>query len=263
MSTINQELLDALQREIGTGKTQIYWHVARKREATGLPRAQAAIALALELGINIARYATEYDLEMIREAEPGLRSLIDRMMPRKMKVSTAVDRALREGNGRLPFLNAKMVNSAHQNAEICARLFMFENSLRLTVYAVMEQEYGLDWWYDNVPREIMYETFDRRSGEKGVQWRRKVGAEPIYYTDIKDLSKIINLHQDVFKRVLGKKLTLDPWVETVEGIRTALATANPVTMKDRKKFAEIFDTWNTVAERIRKNLETKGTKKNG
>ncbi len=255
MSTINQELLDLLQEEIGTGKTQIYWHVARKREMTGLPRSQAAIALAMELGIKVDRYATEYDLSMISEVEPGLKAVIKDMLPEKTQIASAITMGQDKTNGYDPFLDPKLINSAHKNAEICAKLFLFENSIRRAVHAVMEKKHGIDWWYDAAPRDIMYTTFDRRAGENGPKWRSQFGAEPIYYTDIKDLNEIISLHQDIFTDVLGKELHIEGWIDLVERIRAGLMFANPITLKERDKFLAILEDWNKIATEIHKNLQ--------
>ncbi|MBU0518671.1 hypothetical protein KKA00_09425 [bacterium] len=260
MSTINQELLGKLQEEIGTGKTQVYWHIARKVEMTGLPRSQAAIALAMELGIKVSRYATEYDLEMIHKVEPGLGSVISSVLPDKEAFAKQVDDAQESNNGSLPFLDSKMIDKAHKNAEICAQLFLFENSIRLTVHAVMEKNYGLDWWYDKTPRDVMYETFDRRSGENGPKWRGQFGAEPIYYTDINDLNTIVQEHQEDFSKLLGKELHFNGWIDLVERIRIALTTANPITLKERNKFIEMVNEWGTIARQIYNNLEAQKSK---
>lgn len=254
MSTINQELLDLLQEEIGTGKTQVYWHVARKCEATGLPRAQAAIALAMEFGIDVSKYATEYDLETIRKSEPGLVSMIEEMLSSKKEIAEAIKETQSQDTIRDPYVDSKMIAVAYKNAEICSKLFIFENSLRRVVSAIMEREYGIDWWYDVTPRNIMYSTFDRRSGEKEPKWRGQFGAEPIYYTDVKDLCEIINDRQEAFRKVLDKKLSINAWIDRVERIRTALVHSNPVTQKEHDEFAVIFKKWNKIAWTIHKRL---------
>ncbi len=257
MSTINQELLGLLQRKFGTGKTQVYWHIARKREATGLSRALAAVALALELGIDVSRFATEFDLKKIRDAEPGLQSLIDSVLPEKQTIASAVERVQRQTETKHPFTDQRMITNAYTNATICAKLFLFENSLRRAVYAVMEREFGLDWWYDKTPRDIMYKTFDRRAGEDGPRWRGHVGADPICYTDIRDLQRIIERHQEAFHKVLGKPFDISAWVAPVEKVRAALATANPVTRKDQRDFTRILERWKRLSGRIERETRPK------
>jgi hypothetical protein len=100
----------------------------------------------------------------------------------------------------------------------------------------------------------MYATFDRRSGENEPKWRGQFGAEPIYYTDIKDLSEIIKVHQNIFKSVYGKELTIDEWIDIVERVRAGLVHTNPVTLKERNMFLEIYDEWSGIAKKIHQKL---------
>ncbi len=66
MTKINQALLGKLQKELGIRKARVYKLIARKMAETHLDRHLAAIALASEHGIGIAKYATSEDLATIR-----------------------------------------------------------------------------------------------------------------------------------------------------------------------------------------------------
>ena len=256
MSTINQELLRLLKDKLDTGITQVYWQVSLKRQATGLPRDQAAIAVAMELDIDISKYATEYDLTEIRKVEPGLKALINKMLPEKSQVAQGVKRAQEEEPNPDPYLDNKMITAAHRNAEICSKFFLFENSLRRVVSAVMEEEFGIDWWYDNAPHDIMYNTFDRRSGEQGPKWRGQFGAEPIYYTDINDLKEIIDKNKKIFHKYLGNNTNIENWIEIIERVRAALSYANPVTLKDREKFFDYVTQWTKLSNQVHKKINS-------
>lgn len=260
MSTINQELLALLKETLDIGITQVYWQVSRKCEATGLPREQAAIAVAMELGIDVVKYATAYDLESIRRVEPGLSSLIEDMLPAKQEIGEAIQKAQKNELNSDPFIDSAMLTAAHRNAEICTKLFVLENSIRRVVSAVMSTKYGIDWWYDVTPRDIMYTTFDRRSGEKEPKWRGQFGAEPIYYTDIKDLKVIIDEQQKLFQKFFGDKFNfqkLEKWVDIVERIRASLVYTNPVTHKDRDAFMSCYREWNKLAKKVFNQIDGK------
>jgi hypothetical protein len=211
----------------------------------------------MELGIDVSRYATAFDLESIRLVEPALAPLIDGMLPAKQEVGKAIAETQKNELNSDPFMDSVMITSAHRNAEICTRLFLLENSIRRVVSGVMATKYGIDWWYDVTPRDIMYSTFDRRSGEDQPKWRGQFGAEPIYYTDIRDLSVIITEHQALFGKYLGDKFKFDKlekWVDIVERIRAALVFTNPVTHKDRDAFMSVVREWNKIAKRVHKQL---------
>ncbi len=68
MARINSELLDRLRNKLGVKRSQVYSLIGRKAADTFLPPNLAAIALAAEKGIGIARYASAEDLAQIRQA---------------------------------------------------------------------------------------------------------------------------------------------------------------------------------------------------
>jgi hypothetical protein len=68
MARINQALLRKLQNELGIGQRRAYELIEQKMAETHLDRHLAAIALASEHGIGIAKYATSEDLATIRGA---------------------------------------------------------------------------------------------------------------------------------------------------------------------------------------------------
>ncbi|MCX6640600.1 MAG: hypothetical protein NTW14_08985 [bacterium] len=248
MGTVNQELLGNLQQKLGVGKTQVYWHIARRREETRLSRDLSAIALALETGLDVSRYATEHDLEIILHSSPILAPQIEKILPQKREVSRAIQELNQQESSSSPFVDSKTIHAAYRNAELYAKFYLFENSLRMLVHAIMEKKYGAEWWYETAPRDIMNATFERRSGEKEPRWRGQWGAEPIYYTDIKDLSVIMETHQDLFSRYLGENIKIDGIIDLIERIRTSFAFTNPVAQKDREQFTAFLDQWNTLLD---------------
>jgi predicted nucleotide-binding protein len=68
VAKIDQALLAALERKLGTTKSNIYRLIGEKARASFLPRNLAAIKLAAERGVTIAKYASHEELEKIRSA---------------------------------------------------------------------------------------------------------------------------------------------------------------------------------------------------
>ena len=68
MAKIDQALLAALERKLGTTKSNIYRLIEEKTRSSFLPRNLAAIALAAERGVNIAKFASHEELDRIRNA---------------------------------------------------------------------------------------------------------------------------------------------------------------------------------------------------
>ena len=70
MASIDQRLLDALERKLQISRRQVYQRIQNKALEAYLDRELAAIALAADCGINISRYATREQLAAIRHASP-------------------------------------------------------------------------------------------------------------------------------------------------------------------------------------------------
>jgi hypothetical protein len=68
MAKINQVLLGQLRKKLGLGQDRVYKLIQQKVADTGLERHLAAMVLASEHGISLAKYATREDLVVIREA---------------------------------------------------------------------------------------------------------------------------------------------------------------------------------------------------
>ena len=70
MQQIDENLFKALQKKLGVGRSRLYQLIQQKVAETHLDRHLAAIVVAGEHGIAIAKYATSEDLATIRRADP-------------------------------------------------------------------------------------------------------------------------------------------------------------------------------------------------
>lgn len=71
MAKIDQRLLDRMKKHLGLSQPQVYKIIAAKARQAHLPRHIAALAAASERGLNIAQFAEEADLAVMREAALG------------------------------------------------------------------------------------------------------------------------------------------------------------------------------------------------
>jgi predicted nucleotide-binding protein len=100
MAPINAELLLKIQKKLSVSPARAYALVAKKANATYLPRRLAALALAADHGINISKngYATEEERARIRAATsgssaPSHQSPVQAPAPRGRPVSRPAARA--------------------------------------------------------------------------------------------------------------------------------------------------------------------------
>jgi len=71
MARINQELLERLRGKLGVSQSHVYRLINRKVKANYLSQQQAAIALAIEAGIRVEKYADDDKVTEIRRAIQG------------------------------------------------------------------------------------------------------------------------------------------------------------------------------------------------
>src|SRR2546427_6198469 len=71
MARINAHLLERLASKTGLKERQVYRLIERKAQETALDRHLAAIALALDLHINVSNFASSGELAVIRHARTG------------------------------------------------------------------------------------------------------------------------------------------------------------------------------------------------
>jgi predicted nucleotide-binding protein len=71
MARINPQLLDRLQTKLALSQSRVYALIDQKMRELSLPRDVAAIALASDRGISIARFANAAQLAEIRQARAG------------------------------------------------------------------------------------------------------------------------------------------------------------------------------------------------
>lgn len=71
MARINPKLLGRLRHKLELSDSRIYALIERKARATQLPTELAAIALAIDRGIGVSRYADASQLAEIRQARTG------------------------------------------------------------------------------------------------------------------------------------------------------------------------------------------------
>jgi Swt1-like HEPN len=248
MSRINQKLLDALEKESGLKKSQVYNLVGKVSGELLLPRNLAALVVASRRGLNINKYATLDELSTIRQTQSSQNASIT------VGATSAPKSSLRkpktDGGFTDPFIDASIVSSANRNAELYPIMFIFENSVRNVVSMVMQNAHGEDWWEKKIHLTIKNGVKVRQAEEKQSPWHSQRGAAPIYYTDISDLRKIINTFNKEFKLVFGKIPRVEMWIEEIEKTRNILAHNNPVSKKDRDRLTVFARDWSELAKKI-------------
>jgi hypothetical protein len=130
-------------------------------------------------------------------------------------------------------------------AELYAKLYVLENSIRSVINRVMMKAYGAGWWATHAPSEVRKTVQGRKDREDKVPWHGKRGVHELYYSDFSDLGNIVQMHWAQFKGILHKQ----NWVSRLEELepgRNTIAHHNPVSENERKRFEVFFADWTAL-----------------
>jgi len=208
---------------------------------------EAVYVIAHQEHVDLSKYLPLGTIDRVRSLVP--RDTAAQLLPTATKqYSKAPRRRQLDDIYFDPFIDDQIANAALKNAEIYPIVYVFENSVRKLVAAVMQKEFGRDWWETQVNDKIKNTVEIRRNEEKGHPWHSQRGAESIYYTDISDLKTIINTHNRVFTKLFGKIPRIELWIEEIEKTRNTLAHNNPVAKKDRERLNVYARDWSAFAK---------------
>jgi hypothetical protein len=105
-------------------------------------------------------------------------------------VAGALDEALAVRLG-IETLDEAFLASARQMAVVYMAVCAFENPVRKFIGNVLLDKVGTTWWEEAASQSIRRKVEGRQKEEERIRWHSQRGADPINYTDLGDLGKII------------------------------------------------------------------------
>ncbi len=275
---INKEVFSQLRQELGrergnpVSRQAVYQRIARLREDDGtLSKEQAAYVLAYDNGINLADYLSAEECADIRDI------VSKRASPPARASQKPADRN-RKGHGNSggvtihlpklkvhdPFLPKRLAEECKRMTEFYPYIYLFENSLRVFVQKVMEGKFGSDWWSsDHVPVAVNRKVNRRRESHAANVWHSSSNAHEIYYTDIKDLKKIMQTNRGLFQPFFKKLPDKLEWLTTkmghIELHRNILAHSNPLDRGNCTELKHYFEQWQRQLKKIAAEIDAGGS----
>jgi len=130
-------------------------------------------------------------------------------------------------------LPSNLSEEANRMTEAYQAIYVFENLIRHVVMRTLEKKYGKDWWNtpNVVSREIKKLVENRKLEERRNRWHTKRGSHNIFYTDFKDLDRIITTNIKDFKNVFGD-LEIQAEMRQLERSRNIIAHSNPLPHRE-------------------------------
>ena len=230
----------------------------RLQKLVAMPVDIATYIIAHREGMRIDRYLDHDTIERVNRVEEQLRAkesaavVPARTTPSTKPPSTASAAGRRARRSPLSAIDAVLSATQLDNAQRMAEqvypvLYAFENSVREFLDGHLTAAYGHDWFSDNQivskgPRENVERN---RKAEDRNRYHSQRTARPIYYTNLDDLSKIVQSTKGcrVFKDLFPRPTWFPELVGRFEVSRYIVAHMNPVTATDVRRLQDGLKEW--------------------
>jgi hypothetical protein len=130
-------------------------------------------------------------------------------------------------------LPPNLLNDAKSMADIYPDLYILENLVRYVIMSVLEKKYGGHWWNNRnvVSGKIADRVEERKHFERENRWVGKRGTQEIFYTNLRDLSRIIATNSKEFKRIFAD-VEIEAELRKLEPSRNIIAHNNPLPPRE-------------------------------
>lgn len=257
MRRTDGQLLKDLLAKLGVSRQRLYQRVGSLKKELPMDTPDAIYVLAFEEGLDLTSYISAEETAAVRGLVAELRaargSSASAPAPARPtpKRPSAPKQALITISGvgdveRLPAMSAVTARDAKKMSEtVYPMIYVFENSARELITAVLESGIGPDWWKEVVPRRVREGAEKRKANEADDPWHGRRGARMIDYTELSDLPKIVGANDawPHFEPIFARKAFFEELVNDFNVSRRVTAHMNPVGADDIKHLEATFRKW--------------------
>lgn len=242
-----------LMNKLNLSRIGVYKRIEKaKQDYSVLETDIAAYCLAFKKGIKIDRYGLKP--ETLIRVQQSLNSGKIIVTGEQRNSKTQRNTVIKSQNpiitiglvGKIdhPVIRKQIALDAQKMANVYPIIYVFENSVRELVQKIMESKYGKDWWDKNsIPSKIKEKVIIRKKDENKNKWHGKRGAHEIFYTDIEELTSIIENNWNDFKDFLPKQHWVKTMIEIIGTSRNVIAHNNPLSDDDVSALKVHFKQW--------------------
>ena len=119
----------------------------------------------------------------------------------------------------------------------------FENSVRKLILDVMLEEFGEGWWDQKVSSDIQKRAQKKIDDEKQIRWHTPRGLSPIYFTELKDLTSIINANFTAFEDTLADPEWVRHTIRSLERSRNVIMHSGELSIADIERVGMTIRDW--------------------
>lgn len=155
-------------------------------------------------------------------------------------------------------LPPNLADDASKMASIYPDLYVLENLVRHVIMKVLENKYGNNWWSNRavVSKNIAEMVEGRKHFDRENRWVAKRRTHEIFYTNFRDLSRIITANSKEFKKIFAN-MEIEADLRKLEPSRNIIAHNNPLPPRE---FERIKLCLGDLKKQLRDYAEKKKTK---
>lgn len=244
---INQKLKTALLDRLGVTSQRLSQRITKLKKKSGpMSSEDAAYVIAHLEGFDLTRYLKPETVDRIRGLLPRSQtksSTGTKQKEGKQRQSVTTIRIGSDLSQIDALLSATITKDAQNMAEVYPKYYVLENSIRIVIKRILEKTHGKDWWTTTVASDVQNTVADRKREEAKQPWHGKRGQHEIFYSDFKDLRKIIQKNWKDFKDLFPSQPWITQKLVELEHPRNVMAHHNPVSRTDLKRIELYFDDW--------------------
>ncbi|MCK4816327.1 hypothetical protein KA005_11210 [bacterium] len=145
-------------------------------------------------------------------------------------------------------LSTTLAEDARKMANLYPKYYILENSIRVVIKRILENNHGDKWWDTRVPRPVCDNVEDRKRKEAKNPWHGKRGQHEIFYSGFGDLKRIILNNWGDFKDLFPSQPWITQKLAELEHPRNVLAHHNPVSTTDQQRIDLYFHDWISLVQ---------------
>jgi hypothetical protein len=249
----NKKLKAALLNKLGITPQRLWQRTEALRLEVPMTTEEATYCIAHREGLRLHKFLDSETVARVRQLVSSLRPMVQ--LPSAQRPRAKLIMRLKEVRvGRNlsisdPILPGRIIAEAKEMAEeVYPVLYIFENSVREVLRRVLSREIGADWWERCAPDGVRRTVAGRMNEERDNPWHGARAADPIFYTDIKDLVSIVRNREawPKIQPILGRIEWFSELINCIGASRNPVAHMNPIVKNDRQRVIVNFRDWESV-----------------
>ena len=141
-------------------------------------------------------------------------------------------------------LDEELVAAARHMSIAYTAICAFENSVRKLIEKTLLEEVGEDWWMSSVSEKVRKSAKSRIENEEKIRWHGQRGSDPIFYTMLPDLLKIIRQNHQHFEASIANVDWAAQVFDGIERSRNVIMHSGDLSTRDLARVGSLIRDWN-------------------